>query len=265
MATPVLARSLASRAVTAYVRYSPIERGKYRLLMECAGWLDVEITDGVRVRIEHPEDNMERSIVRGWKEQRESEVFLSMLNPGDTVFDLGANLGLYAMLASRRVGPHGCVHAFEPNPRVAEKLRGNVAHNWMGNVECCQMALSDRRGTLPFYLAESDDQCSLGAVSDKSIAVPVMTLDEYVADQRIGRVDAMKIDVEGAETAVLRGGRELLSRPDAPVLYIEVNPSALERFGSSADELESVMRAYGYSLRTVADHGGYRNVLAVKG
>jgi FkbM family methyltransferase len=248
-------RNLASKAVVSYIRRFPGQRGTWRLLQASAKFLVAELEPGVSIRIAHPKDSMEAAIVRGrWKEREEAERFL---------FDVGANLGMYSLMAARRVGPQGEVHAFEPTPRLVRKVRDNAGLNGFSNIVVNQVAVADKLGTAQFFLCADDDQSSLAAVSDSVISVRTITLDDYIAENGIPRVDLMKIDVEGAEVRALEGGERLLSRPYAPTIFLEINPLALEKMGSSAGALESLLRGHGYTLTPVAQHEGYRNVLAV--
>jgi len=257
-------RSLASKAVIHYIRRFPRQRGTWRLLQASAGFLVAELEPGVSVRIAHPGDSMEAAIVRGrWKEREEADRFLSLMRPGMTVFDVGANLGMYSLMAAKRVGPGGKVHAFEPTPRLVRKVEDNAALNGFSNIVINQVAVSDRPATAEFFLCADDDQSSLAAISDSAITVRTITLDDYIAEQGIGRVDLVKIDVEGAEVCAFAGARRLLSGPEAPAIFLEINPGALGKMGSSAGELESLLRGHGYALSTVAEHEGYRNVLAL--
>jgi FkbM family methyltransferase len=253
-----------SKLIISYVRHSPVERGKWRLLRFASGVLLVEIEPGVVVRVAHPEDSMEYSVVFGWKEYREHVMFLSFARLGMTVFDVGANLGVYSLLAAKRVGKEGRVHAFEPTPRTVQKLRANATLNRFSNIISNQLALSDASGEQSFYLSAEDDQNSLAAVSDTFIRVPTIALDDYIEKNRVLRVDLLKIDVEGAEMNVFKGAQRLLSRPDAPMILLEVNPSALERMGASREDVAALLQQNGYRLRTLADHGSYQNVLASK-
>jgi FkbM family methyltransferase len=261
--SPVI-RNLASRAVIRYIRRYPRRRGTWRLLQASAAFLVAELEPGVSIRIAHPKDSMEATIVRGrWREREEAERFLSMMRPGMTVFDVGANLGIYSLMAAKRIAPGGMVHAFEPTPRLVRKVRDNAGLNGFSNIVVNQAAVSDRPGTAQFFLCTDDDQSSLAAVSDSAISVQTITLDDYIAERGIPRVDLMKIDVEGAEVHAFTGSKQLLSGPDAPMIFLEINPAALEKMGSSAEALESLLRGYGYTLNPVAQHEGYRNVLAV--
>lgn len=258
-----MVRELASKVVVAYIRRMPLDRGKWRLLQAAARFLVVEIEAGVSVRIAHPEDSLESAAVRGWKEHKEAEAFLSLALPGMTIFDVGANLGIYTLMAAKRVGARGVVHAFEPTPRIVKKLQDNIRLNHFSNVIVNQVAVSNTRGTAQFFIHDEDDRSSLAPISGTAISVPLITLDDYVAQQGISHLDLMKLDVEGAEVQVLNGSKRLLSGPRAPTILLEINPTALMQMGSSDVALESLLHDCGYELTTVAQHATYRNVLAV--
>ena len=112
------------------------------------------------------------------------------LAPGMTVFDVGANVGPYALVAARRVGDRGSVHAFEPTPKSAAGLRRNVGLNGLTNVVVNEVAVSDTAGEVNLYLdEESAPQNSIvsNVAVDRvhrilpSIRVPTVTLDGYAA------------------------------------------------------------------------------------
>ena len=253
--------ALISRPVVAYLRHFPVSRGKWRLLNAASRFLVADIGDDVWARVHGPELQW---LVYGAKEQKETEAFLSLVRSGMTVLDIGANIGLYSLLSAKRLDGSGVVHAFEPTPFVARRLRDNVRLNRFQNVIVNQIALSDRAGTAEFYVHEEADCSSLGAVSSNRIEVQTMSLDEYLRRAAIERVDLIKIDVEGAEVKVLRGAQVLLSRPDAPAMMLEFNPPLLALMGTSDEELAALLSSYGYKLQTVAQHEGYRNVIATK-
>jgi FkbM family methyltransferase len=253
--------ALVSSPVVAYLRHFPVSRGKWRLLNATSRFLVTDIGDDVWARVHGPEL---QGLIYGIKEQKETAAFLSLVRSGMTVLDIGANIGLYSLLSAKRLDGSGVVHAFEPTPFVAKRLRDNVRLNHFQNVIVNQIALSDQAGTAKFYVHEEADCNSLGVVSSNSIEVQTMSLDEYVGSAAIQRVDLIKIDVEGAEVKVLRGAHVLLSRADAPVMMLEFNPPLLAAMGTNDDELAALLSSYGYKLQLIAQHEGYRNVIATK-
>ncbi|GEL97671.1 hypothetical protein CTE05_12180 [Cellulomonas terrae] len=167
------------------------------------------------------------------------DLFLGALRrrPG-TVLDVGANTGVYALIAASVRGT--AVHAFEAYPPVAELLRENLALNpSAARVRVVQAAASDRSGTIELFVpppsAAIETSCSTDAsfrAGSTPVPVPALTLDAYW--HQVGRpeVTVVKIDVEGAEHRVLQGASELLLR-SRPVSFVEVLPradlAALER------------------------------------
>ncbi|HEX2273109.1 MAG TPA: FkbM family methyltransferase [Acidimicrobiales bacterium] len=149
--------------------------------------------------------------------------------------DVGANLGLYS-LALGLLAPRGRVYAVEPSPRAFRWLVANIEANRASHVEAFQTALGDHEGVVgfhefPFFTAGSfgADQRSCitsEAVGSVPVEVPITTLDRFVERHRVGPVDVVKIDVEGAEIAVLEGARETLAR-DRPTVLLEFNSFGL--------------------------------------
>ncbi len=256
---------LASPAVCAYVRHFPIERGKWRLLRWASRFLVAKLEPGTYIRVSDATDSVEQAIVyQGLLEPEDVRFFLSLLEPGMTVFDVGANLGTYALLAARRVGPSGRLHAFEPGPATADRLRGNVRLNGLSNVVVNQAAVSDRAGVITLYLQDDSDCNTLTAGAGTPVQVPALTLDDYVGTHNLGQVDVLKMDVEGAEVTALRGGGRLLAAPRAPLILLEFNPQALEKAGSSVSELRQLLEGHAYRCHALQayDGGSYYNVLA---
>ena len=264
---PSRLRRLASSLVCGYVRRCPLDKGKWRLLQLASSFLVVEPEPGTFLRVADLGNPIELALVRrGLLEPEDVGLFLSLLRPGMTVLDVGANVGMYSLLSARRVGPTGRVHAFEPTPAVAASLRRNVALNGLGNVHVHEAAVSDAAGRATFYLQDSSDCNTLAGGAGTPIRVRTVTLDDHVAAHGLDRVDVMKMDVEGAEVLALRGGGRLLAAADGPVLMLEFNPEALGAAGSGVAELRGLLEGHGYECHPLGIQGGgrYGNVLALK-
>jgi FkbM family methyltransferase len=208
--------------------------------------------------------------------------FLNLdLRPGDIFVDVGANIGLFAIIAGRRVGPQGKVVAFEPSSKAFRRLQENVRLNALENVTCLRMALSDESGERPLAQPRIglDAWNSLAATADAAEVEWVRTAawDDLVRGQRLPRdVTMMKIDVEGWETHVLAGAKGLLSGPNAPVLQVEFTDSAAVAAGSSCRQLYATLRELGYSMYVfdairrlltpdpLREHYPYVNLIAAK-
>jgi FkbM family methyltransferase len=150
--------------------------------------------------------------------------FARLLNPGDTVYDLGAYTGFYSICAARKVGHEGTVIAFEPFEENAALLQRNIALNNVNiRVECS--AVGSWSGTARYTaLAGSEGRLSDGG----ELTVPVTTIDQYVATHPGHAPNAIKIDVEGGEMGVLEGARATLLAA-SPILLIEAHSPELRR------------------------------------
>lgn len=176
----------------------------------------------------------------------------SLIRPGDTLIDVGANTGLWALGAAVRVGPAGAVHAFEPVPDNFVRLTRNLTLNGFANVVCRQLALADKCGHTVFYAATADNS-GIGSLekrgeADRPIEIEMTTVDDYCAGQAISRVDLMKVDVEGAELLVFRGAERLLSSTEAPIIMFETDEALTARFGSSSTLIKKLLQQYGYDF-----------------
>lgn len=152
----------------------------------------------------------------GTYEWRKQQRFSRMIARGAVVFDIGANTGFYTLIAARRAGRRGVVHAFEPNPHNLAALREHVRLNHFNQVTVHPLALADTSGEMAF-----DDAGSFTGrlTTSGRLNVAVKTLDQCVRDRELPPPTVMKIDVEGAELAVLRGGRELFVN-QRPTLFL---------------------------------------------
>jgi len=140
---------------------------------------------------------------------------------GDTVIDVGANIGAHTMGLARQVGESGCVLAFEPQRIVFQALCANIALNSLENVACYWAAMGTEKGFIT--VPEVDPTCSnnFGGVSISDVVtgieVPCFVLDQFV---EVPHISLIKIDVEGMEIDVIKGGQELIKQA-RPFLYVE--------------------------------------------
>jgi FkbM family methyltransferase len=251
--------------VRLYLRHAPVQRGKWWLRRKAAAWLVARLDTGPWIRVSGVADMEWRTLEgREVAEDRTAALFGRLLRPGQLVLDVGANVGYYALSAAMRVGPGGRVVAFEPGPAAAARLRENAALNGLANLQVIEAAVAERPGTLRFHLSDDSEGASLfdpGVEAVGSVEVPVTTLDDFVKQASLPRVDLLKIDAEGAEVGILRGGRRLLAGPEAPVVIIEANPVTLAAAGQSVAVLRAELEGYGYAI-TVIEGMPWRGAVA---
>lgn len=207
-------------------------------------------------------DFVSRKILRnGYYEPETVALVEQLLTPGMTFVDAGAHCGQYTLVAARQVGPAGQVHSFEPDPQTFAILQKNIAMNKLGNVHANQVALAERVATLDFFLG---NDLNFGANSlapnvfnsNRAIKVSTRPLDDYLQEQGVEQVDLVKIDVEGAELAVLQGSRALLSGRHRPFIIAEFNEEAQQGFGTSCAALAGLLQEMDYLLYRVGPEQG---------
>jgi FkbM family methyltransferase len=169
-----------------------------------------------------------------------TKLFISELEPGDVVLDIGASVGYYTLIAARAVGPSGKVYAFEPAPEEFDLLVQNIELNNYANVAASRQAVSDSNGPQTFYLADGyagfhtffPDRS--GHHSWKAIEVECLTIDEVMNGSL---VDLIKLDIEGNEPRALRGMEQTIRLSPDVRMFVELNPSLLARGGSRPEDL----------------------------
>ena len=179
--------------------------------------------------------------------ERELGFLGEFLSEGDVFLDIGSCYGIYALAAARLVGAGGRVVAFEPAPRAFDFLCRNIKMSGFGQVTERNVALSDRGGVVPLFMNPDASRNSLGPYGSAAgcISVEATTVDEELVRERLDRVTMVKIDAEGAEELILRGGCHMLTHL-RPVVLFEVNPDATYGLGLGADGAWSLLRRHGY-------------------
>jgi FkbM family methyltransferase len=172
--------------------------------------------------------------VAAWKwagllfDTHELEFILRLLDPTMTFFDVGANVGLFSVLAARRLR-NGKVFSFEPCEWTYQRLARNVQLNGLSNVCAVQTALGDFVGeaVLKVNVKGKDGLNTLGKATHSQCeivaeeTVAITTLDEFMLTAKIPNVDLIKADIEGGELSLFRGATNLLKREDAPLILYE--------------------------------------------
>jgi FkbM family methyltransferase len=175
------------------------------------------------------------------------------LQPGMTVIDAGAHQGLYTLLMSKRVGARGRVYSFEPSPRERQALRLNVRINRLHNVWIQPFALGNEESISDLYVVnKSETGCNSLRPPDVSeplstTPVQVRTLDGWLASERAGTIDFIKLDVEGAELSVLKGAAKFLSQHPRPLIMAEVETIRTKPWGYSPHEIIELLEALEFS------------------
>jgi FkbM family methyltransferase len=181
-----------------------------------------------------------------------------ILKSGDNFIDVGANIGIYSLVASRIVGPSGSVFSFEPVSSIFNKLTKNIALNAPSNISAVNAALSSFSGTTEILsvnedqfrqgtstLQFNDNVQEMGEGSFSNEQVSVLTLDHYLEQKQLKTLKFIKIDVEGHELKVLEGAKSTLIKLK-PFLLLEHDQSRLRFMEISELDFQDLFKTLGY-------------------
>ena len=236
---------LWSRSVAGLGRQAKVRRGG--LL-----W-DLDLNEGIDLSI----------YVLGSFEPGTVRALARLVSPGNTVLDIGANMGAHTLPLAKHVGPQGRIIAFEPTDFAYAKLLANIALNpaLSSRIVTEQIILAEKSNTTPvkeFYSSwplESDPQLHQlhGGRLKSASGARAESLDDYLKRTRVKRVDLIKLDVDGHELPVLKGSLECL-REFCPTIVMEVSPYVHDEENYSFEELIELLRSRSYVFRD-ADSG----------
>lgn len=230
------------------------DESKAKIFSTLAGssskWVATEVLDQYLMWVNLFDQYVSAGCLQNNWEPDETSFFISQLNSGDTVLDIGANIGWFTLVAAKHIGPGGTIHAFEPRPDTFKMLSKTIALNNLSSVvRRWQYALSDEAGELglAYNLNGVNPGGSFVSKSDipgiSMVRVPAVRLDDLLPDVA---PDIIKIDVEGAEPLVFAGAINALKR-GKPVILSELLPSQLMRVsGKTPAQYIEQMEEYGY-------------------
>jgi FkbM family methyltransferase len=180
------------------------------------------------------------------------ELFVSYLRPGSRVLDLGAQFGIFTILAARNA-PGGRVVAFEPEPHNFSLLQLNVRLNRVSDrVEAHRLAVGDTEGVVDFFVYKDSDSHAMHrhpeAVVKQVIEQQVVTIDIFLDAPTF---DVIKIDIEGHEPFALEGMRKTLEKSEDVILFCELAPEYLRRAGVDPSDYLAQLRSYGFDARVI--------------
>ncbi len=182
-------------------------------------------------------------------EREDSEMIFKMITPDSHVFDIGANIGWYTIHISDML-KGGSIHCFEPIPATYKKLTDNINLNNIKSITTNNIALSEKKQILTFYF----DPNQSGSSSSKNITeneniekleLNSITLDDYMAQNKISKIDFIKCDVEGAELFVFQGATETLKK-HTPIVFTELLRKWAAKFGYHPNEIMQIFHAMDY-------------------
>jgi len=186
-------------------------------------------------------------------------LFEARIKPGMTALDVGSNLGEMALHLAHLVGPTGTVHAFEPMPAAFARLHNHIEKNQLAaTLRSWNLALSNATGEMQMTIpSPTADNQGLGSIANPAIAaaaetitVPTQTLDDFVAQQQIKKIDFIKLDIQGAEWFFLEGAQQTL-KTHRPEIAMEISPTDLAQINKSSRDLLHLVASLGYQIHNI--------------
>lgn len=204
--------------------------------------LDFRLPNRLRIRGDMRDVIVRTLYFEGVWEKALTRLLEATLRPGDVFVDVGANFGVFSLLAAGRVGPSGAVVAVEASPATFARLVDHVRRNGADTVRCVNAAAADRPGRVKVFQGGADNAGGTLTIEDRAeieqrhatfeAEVEAKPLAEIVPRDLWGSIRMVKIDVEGAEAAVLRGLEPMLpALPPAAIVVVELNRRIPRRDG----------------------------------
>jgi len=175
----------------------------------------------------------------------------SIVKEGMKVIDVGANIGVTTIAIAKKIGERGSLYSFEPVPEYFDILRENLSCNGLKNVELFPLALTDQVGTVDFYQKE----LSSGIVPQegvKKFKVNATTIDRFLDERKIERIDLINMDCEGAEFLVLKGAEKTLRRSKVDI-FCEIHHDFLSQLGQSVGGIVEYLQRLEFEVHSVSE------------
>ena len=183
-------------------------------------------------------------------ERGEVKFLKSIVKEGMNVIDVGGHIGVTTVVIARKVGKRGLVYSFEPVPKYFEILKKNLSANELENVEAFQLAVTDRLETIDFY--------QYGGLSGiipeegaKKFKVDTISIDRFIKEQNVDRLDLINMDCQGSEFLVFKGAKESL-RKNKVRIFCEVHHASLKRLGQSVKHVVQYLHKLGYEVHSIS-------------
>jgi len=189
-------------------------------------------------------------------EKDDSEMLFNLVKDGDTIFDIGANIGWYSNHLAKKF-PNSKIYSFEPIPEIFNQISANTELNGFMNIRLNNLALSSKKEKLTFYYSPT----VTGASSSKNITenqnmtkleIEADTIDNFIMTNSIDNLDFVKCDVEGAEYFVYQGGLETFKNKK-PIIFTEMLRKWAAKFDYHPNDIISYFMQFGYSCFKVKE------------
>jgi FkbM family methyltransferase len=173
----------------------------------------------------------------------------SVVEEGMNGIDIGANRGITSVVMAKRL-KGGKLYSFEPVPEYANILRENLSSNGLDNVVVCEQAVTDQIGSINFYRRG----LSSGIIPEggaEKCEVPTTTVDRFLQEEKVEKLDVINMDCEGSEFLVLRGAEVTLRRNNVKI-FCEIHHDFLKQLGQSVGDLVTYLHGLEFEVHSVS-------------
>jgi FkbM family methyltransferase len=249
---------LAIKTINYILSHPNCRQQKMRSISRFIGWQihkrltnnyqDIQLLPDIQLRC-YPDSYSAATVLYcGLYDRDEMNFLLRYLRPEDSFLDIGANIGVYTLLAASKI-KSGFIYSFEVLPKNYARLQENVRLNQLDRVKTYEVAIADFTGEISLNLAEGDSMPFITPnADDKTIKVPTDTLDNLLEDRPLDNLTLAKMDIEGAEILALKGAKKTLLEQQHPYVWIlEIN-GAVNNFGHQQQDVANLLADYGYQL-----------------
>lgn len=193
-----------------------------------------------------------------------TQIFQQILEPGDTVVDVGANEGYYSILASKIVGTTGKIFAIEPQSRLQNILFKNIELNEAYNVVVHQTTISDSIGSVKLNLTPDTNSGSSGILQSTKYknpteTVPTKRLSDIVKLFNLNNINLLKMDIEGFEYQAVLGDKELFKSNIIKNFALELHPTVIKKYGNDSNKVINFLNECGF-VAIAMDDSDIRNI-----
>ncbi|MDD2903219.1 MAG: FkbM family methyltransferase [Syntrophales bacterium] len=226
------------------------ERFHPRLLPE-ARLLTISLDKGFRLQLDLRDIEQRKIYFFGhYHERYEANIIESLLHKGEIFWDVGANIGYFTLVAAGALKDTGQIVSFEPGKEAFARLQANVALNPFHNILIQPLAVADKSGEAVLYLSGevADSGANLyrpGKGQTRQEICATVSLDQFCREQGLRPPDFIKMDVEGAELAALKGAENILAQA-RPLLLLEMEEKTLKAAGTDKAAIARLLQNYGY-------------------
>ena len=204
----------------------------------------VQLQSGI-IYVLHPGEHVDDQIIQyGCFEPFSTNIVKTLIHPGMTIIDVGANFGYYSCLFSKLVGSTGHVFCFEPTNYFRQRLVNNIYLNNYQNITVSEYALSDCH-----WVPDFDSSQDMNITNEN---ISTITLDEFLSDKNIQKIDFIKVDIDGHELKFIKGAMYTISKYK-PKILMEISPIHLNEAGYNMQDCWDIIQEINYNVKHEKD------------